>query len=289
MSHLAKFFFALILLLLQLGAAAADSRPTYTMYTGSARGTYYQIANDLVRACPALDINVVSTDGSLDNLNSLIQAPLIKAGNRFAFVQNDVLNSVMSSEPIAKQFIKPVMTLYNEDIQVLVYKGSGITKLSDLNGKRVAVGVPGSGAWFTANAIRAQLGIQWTAVERSQEESILGVLVGDIDALIAVGGSPIKMFNEMGKFVKDRVALISLSDTQLNRLYESSKLPAGTYLWQDNVVELRQTRSSLVTSKEVTPAAVDALFRCINANIKELRRWGHPKWQDVQLPPKPKK
>lgn len=280
---------ALILMLCLLaGQGAFAQKQTMTIFTASSKGTYFQFAENIVRACPKFNIQVVSTDGSLDNINQLLRKPSTKTGHRFAFVQNDALNSVLTSDPVVRSFVTPVMTMYREDIYVLVYKGAKIKSLMDLNGKRVSVGVPGSGVWFTANAIKTQLNLNWTPVERSPEESVLAVLVGDIDAMIAVGGSPIGVFKEMGAFVKGHVSLLSMSEAQLNGLYESSKLPGGTYLWQDNVVELRSTRSSFVAAADVPSNTVQQLTRCISENLPELRRWGHPKWNDVQ-PPRLKK
>ena len=274
----------LFLLLCLLAGAGAAAQTPVTIFTGGTKGTYFRFGEDLQRACTKLNVKLVSTDGSLDNINSLLRKPSAEMGHRFAFVQNDALNAVLSSDPLVRSMVVPVATMYREDIHVLTHRGSKITKLADLNGKRVAIGVPGSGIWFTANAIKSQLNIDWIPVERSPEESVLGVLVGEIDALIAVGGSPIKVFQEMGTFVKDRISLLSLDETQLNALYATSTLPRGTYIWQDNVVELRTTRSSLVAASDVPSSAMQGLARCINENLPELRRWGHQKWNDVQPP-----
>ena len=268
----------------QASSHKEDTRPLYTIYTASARGTYYRFGEDLSRACSNLNVQVISTDGSLDNINHLIQPQAIRTGYRFAFVQNDALTSVMGTEPRARNLIKPIMTMYPEDITVLANTGSQINSLKDLDGKRVAVGVVGSGIWFTAATIRAQLGINWIPVERSPEESILAVLVGDVDAMVMVGGHPVKLFSELGSYVKDRVKLVNMTDGELNKLYNISKLPSGTYLWQDQTVELRTTRSAMIAAADVPQSAVDALVACVSTNISELRRWGHPKWADVQLP-----
>lgn len=266
-----------------------DLRPLYTIYTGSPKGTYYRFAEDMTKACQNLNIQIVATDGSLDNVNHLIQQPAMRTGHRFALVQNDAMTSVVGSDARAGS-IKPIMAMYREDITVLANKNAHVHSLKDLEGKRVSVGVVGSGTWFTSSTIKTQLGITWTPVERSPEESILSVLVGDIDAMVIVGGHPIKLFNELGIFVKDRVKLVNMADEQLNKFYQISKLPNGTYIWQDDGVELRATRSALVSAADVSQPAIDALMSCINSHLPELRRWGHPKWADVQLPQlKPKK
>jgi TRAP-type uncharacterized transport system substrate-binding protein len=110
-------------------AAEKNDLPLLTIYTASAQGTYYQIASDLKRVCSKMNIQVIMTDGSLDNINQLIRDPVMKAGARFAIVQGDVLTSVMNSEAKIKGLIKQDQPLYNEDISILVSKNSNINRL----------------------------------------------------------------------------------------------------------------------------------------------------------------
>lgn len=266
-----------------VSAVSADPRPIYTIYTASQRGTYYKIAEDIQRACINLNIQIETTDGSLDNVNHLITPQILKTGHRFALVQVDVLTSIFGSEPRAKPLVQVILELYAEDINVFVNRMSKIETLKDLENKRVAIGVAGSGVWFTANAIKNQLGINWVAVERSPEESILGVLTGDIDAMILVAGHPIRMFSELSARMQERIKLLSLKNTNLGRRYLISRLVERTYLWQPEIVELRSTKSVLIAAKEVPAEAVAELLSCIKSNEVALRRWGHPKWNEVKF------
>lgn len=261
-----------------------DARPIYTIYTASPRGTYYKIAEDIRRACNNLNIQIENTDGSLDNINHLITPQILKTGHRFALAQNDVLTSLFGSDANVKQLVQIVLELYNEDINILVNRASKIESLKDLDGKRVAVGTITSGVWFTANAIKNQLGINWIAVETAPEESILSVLTGEIDAMILVAGHPVQMFSELSARMRDRVKLLSLKDAGLNRKYSTSRLPEWTYLWQPEIVELKSTKSVLVAAKDVPTDAINDLLSCVKSNEAALRRWGHPKWNEVKFP-----
>lgn len=264
-------------------SAVIDRRPIYTIYTASQRGTYYKIAEDIQRACNNLNIQIETTDGSLDNINRLITPQILKTGNRFAFAQIDVLTSIFGSEPHVKPLVQVVLEVYAEDINVFVNKMSKIESLKDLEGKRVAIGVVGSGVWFTANAIKNQLGLNWIAVEKTPEESILEVLIGDIDAMILVAGHPVRMFSELSARMQDRIKLLSLKNAELGRRYSTSQLVERTYLWQPEAVELRSTKSVLIAAKDVPSTSVAELLSCIKSNEAALRRWGHPKWNEVKF------
>lgn len=264
-------------------ARPVDFRPLFTIYTASAKGTYYQIGSNIRRACPELNVQVIETDGSLDNLSELVQKPVLKAGNRFALVQSDVFKTLATKQQGLFDGIKVIMPLYQEDITVLVNPESGISTLRDLAGKKVSAGAIGSGVWFTATTIKSQLGIDWVKVDKTQEESMLMVLTGEIDALFIVGGHPLKILNELGPSMKSLVKIINISSTDLNEMYGTTRLAANTYPWQPEAVDLRSTKSLLVAAANVTPSATLALTSCITSNISELRSWGHPKWNEVKL------
>ena len=255
----------------------------YTLFTASTKGTYYQFGQDIQRACPELKVDIVSTHGSLDNINNLVQIPKTNKGYRFAFAQNDVVVSVLGPDKQSSVSVKTISPLYFEDISVLVSTSSNIASIKDLDGKKVSIGVVGSGNWFTANALRSQLGLSWKPVERLPEESILSVITGEIDAMILVTGHPFKLFTDLDEKMKGYVKLISLRDVELNKSYITTKLPAKTYQWQDNVVELRSTPSLLIAATDVPPTAIKELVSCIIDKQAELQKWGHPRWKDVQF------
>lgn len=250
------------------------------IYTGSTQGTYYRFGEDIKRVCSGFDIEIISTKGSLDNLNQLLKTDI--SDYRIAFIQNDVMKTVTNSveSPIT---VKKIMTMYREDITVLVNKKSKIKSMTDLSGKRVAVGEVGSGTWFTTSAVRAALGIDWSPVERSPEESILSLLTGDVDAMFIVGGHPLKLLTALGGSVKDTIEILN---TDRNFRYAKSKLPAFTYPWQPHEVNLRTVQSSLIAAPDVPSSVIARLSTCISNALPELRRSGHPKWRDVRIQPK---
>lgn len=70
-------------------------------------------------------------------------------GIEIAFVQNDItywaVNGQLMFQGKPLKNIRAVASLYPEHVQMVVTKDSGIKKFTDLKGKRVGVGAPGSG------------------------------------------------------------------------------------------------------------------------------------------------
>lgn len=276
-----KSFAALTALLLIPVLGFAQAKPLYTIYTGSQKGTYFKIAEDIVKACPAFEINIEQSQGSLQNINALITAPVVKNGYRIAMVQEDALAAIIGSEPKAKSVYKDVMPLYAEEITVIVNNKAGIKTIKDLQGKKVAGGLPGSGIWFTSNVIRTALNIRWLQVDKSPEESVLLVLTGELDAMVVVGGVPLRLFQELSKPMSERITMIPITATELEKIYVSSRVPASTYLWQDYPVDTKATKSLMIAAADVPDRAIKELQTCLAQNLSSIQKFGHPKWKEI--------
>jgi TRAP transporter TAXI family solute receptor len=284
-----KVFLASMLLLSSLTAAVSKPAPksaefvetrTFTFFTGSARGTYYAFAEDIRRACPKHTFLIEPTDGSLDNLGRLATPSPVT--NRIGFSQIDALKQEGERDSRVRS-LQTVMPMYNETVTLVVNLDSKIKSLAELSGKRVTVGVPASGVWFSANYIKNLLHLNWSPVEMGQEEALLNLLTGDVDAVFFVTGHPSRILNDLPKSVEKRIGILDLSKLNSASHFAASTLPAKTYLWQSSSVELVSVRSILLAASDVSPAAIKALTKCIKESEPELRKWGHPKWSNINL------
>jgi hypothetical protein len=183
--------------------------------------------------------------------------------------------------------LTPLLQLYSEDVSLLVNLGAGIKTLDDLKGKRVAVGQPNSVVWYSANFIKNILHLDWKPVEQSSDdEALLSLLTGDVDAIFLVTGHPSRLLNDLPKSFERRVGMINLSALASKSNFSVSVLPPNTYPWQSSPVELVAVRSLLLASSDVSPAAIKTLTACIKQAEPELKKWGHPKWAEINLPPR---
>ena len=257
------------------------AKPLYTFFTGSPKGTYTQVANDIEKACPNLNIQVQTTQGTLANINSLLLGPQYKAGNRIAFVQQDALEIMAGEIPKIKHLYKLVTPLYDEEIVIIANKNSGIHSVKDLAGKRVSIGQTGAGSWFTSSMIQRKLRARWVGYEHSIEESMLMVLTGQIDAALVVGGVPLPIFTELGKGMDNRIVMIPIYAPELDKLYKTIKIPAKTYEWADYPIDTKSTMSLMIAASDVKDKDIKELKSCLVKNLPAIQKFGHPKWKQI--------
>src|SRR5438876_568277 len=141
--------------------AAAQQQNRISITTGGTGGVYYPLgggmANILSKYVPGLQATAEVTGGSVDNLKLLGAG---KAEVAFTMVDAtwDAYNGVDKFKD-GKVNARTLMVLYPNKVQIVTVEGSGITKLSELKGKRVSTGAPGSGVEVVAVRILEALGL----------------------------------------------------------------------------------------------------------------------------------
>ncbi|MEO8857956.1 MAG: TAXI family TRAP transporter solute-binding subunit, partial [Burkholderiaceae bacterium] len=128
---------------------AAAQQKFVTIGTGGVTGVYYAVGGAICRlvnkdrAKTGIRCSVESTGGSVYNVNA------IKAGELdFGMAQSDVQYQAYNGGGATKEpnkDLRAVFSVHPEPFTLVARKESGITKFTDLKGKRVNVGNPGSG------------------------------------------------------------------------------------------------------------------------------------------------
>ncbi len=262
--------------------------------TGGPTGTYIQIGNDLSRemARCGRTLNVRESAGSLENFLGV----RTRRHTQFGIVQSDVLEylkTFANEDPAIARAIHNVriaFPLYNEEVHVLAKQD--IANLQDLNGKRVAIGAEESGTFLTASLVLDLVGVNPAErVPANPGEALPMLLAGDIDAFFYVAGAPTKAF-ESSEIDPQRFHLLPIKDETLKAVYVPSTIPAGTYPFQSEPVDLIAVKAVLMTY-EYDPQlnayhrescrAVSDLSHVIISSFQDLQETGHPKWKQVDL------
>jgi len=256
-----------------------------TIATGTPEGTYYQIAQDIKKIADkeGIPFDIIQTNGSLDNINLL---GLEKVD--LAILQLDVLKVTSDRMQTKADFnifevMKVILNLYFEEIHVLT-KSESIRSISQLEGKRVAVGPEGSGSALTAAVLLTAYDLH---VERSFDtpnDALRKLEGGELDALIFVGGAPVPAFENLDasfRFVR------LPPNPLLEQIYQRKKINKGVYAWAGEV-ETFAVPSVIMTrdrkeSSYVT--LIQKLLLAIFANKATLEATGHPKWKSSQFGP----
>jgi TRAP transporter TAXI family solute receptor len=290
MRHLALLALGLMI---WLQPAAAQETPLSIM-TGSPTGTYIQFGRDMQKLMSDCghSMEVVESAGSLENFLGVRQRP----NTQFGIVQNDVLeymNTFASEDPAIARTIQGVriaFPLYDEEIHVLAR--NDIADFNGLQGKRVAIGVENSGTFLTASLMLSLANV--TPAERllvAPADALTQLKDGQIDAFFYVAGAPATLFSE-GDVNDGQFHLLPIKDETLRSVYTPTTIPAGTYGFQKEAVDLVAVKAVLMTYEyearrnayhSAACNAVSDLSSLILGRLEDLKANGHPKWKDVDL------
>lgn len=279
-------------------AGAQSGQPAVvTIGGGYTTGLYYQSANAIAKIVNkrsqalGFTCKVVSTTGSSENVAEVAAGKV-----QFAYVQSDVQfqawNAVGEwSKKGAQKELRSVFALYPEALTLIAAEGSGIGSIEDLRGKRVNIGVPGSGQYEVALQALAAVGIDSAGqitMTNYQSNEVPDLLErGQIDAYFYVVGHPNMNVREatMGKTKKVRIGEVAGPgiETMLrdNPHYVRTLIPMQFYANAVNTGDVLTfgVKATLVTSASVPDNVVYSLTKEIFENLDQFKRLVAAQWQ----------
>lgn len=282
-------------------AAPEDTANAIGMVTGPLTGTYVQIGGDISRMAKREGVNLIvkESSGSIDNITRISSAENAALG----IVQSDVLGYLIRSQNpesarIAKN-LRIVFPFYREEVHVLARRD--IATFAGLNGKRVVVGGEGSGSWLTSMNLLSMMEVEPRKLLRlPPPEGAMAVLKGQADAMILVGGKPMKLFKNLEDLARienpaypallDGVHFLPLDDPRVLKEYVPSTITTADYNFVTGTVPTAAVTSVLVSFNFSDTQNPYAQQRCemlgktaaaIRNNLEYLREHGHPKWREV--------
>ncbi len=229
-----------------LAGAALAQQKTIAIATGGTGGVYYPLggglANVISKNLPGVQATAEVTGGSVDNLK------LIGSGqSELAFSMADAaLDAVNGVDKFRgnKVAARTLMVLYPNRMHVVSIEGTGVTKMSDLKGKRVSTGSPGSATEVMAFRVIAAAGLDKDKDMKRERlgvaESVNALKDKKIDAFFWVGGLPTAAVTDLGATPGVKIKMIDHSDTvdamnaKYGKLYVTDTIPAKTYPGQDS-------------------------------------------------------
>src|SRR5215813_1039867 len=228
-----------------LAGAALAQQKTIAIGTGGTGGVYYPLggglANILSKHLPGYQATAEVTGGSVDNLK------LIGSGqSELGFTMVDAALDAFKGEDKFKGTkvpLRTLMVLYPNRMHVVTIEGSGITKMSDLKGKRVSTGSPGSATEVMAFRVIEAAGLNrdkdMTRERLGVAESVNAIKDRKIDAFFWVGGLPTAavtdLANTPGIKIKlvDHADLVPAMNQKWGNLYVQDVIPKATYKGMD--------------------------------------------------------
>ncbi len=266
-------------LALTLVACGSTSGAKMTMGTGGTSGTYYGyggVLGQYIKNKAGIDVTVVSTDGSKANIQG------IDAGDyQLGTVQSDVMayawEGSRSFETDGKiDSFRVVAGLYAEAVQ-LVTMDPEIKSVSDLAGKSVSIGAPGSGVYFNAIDVLTAAGLTEADINaqyQSFADSTDALKDGKIDAAFIVAGAPTPAITELcttnSAYLVPIDGDVSASLMESCPFYTEYVIPAGTYNGQTEDVTTVTVKATLIVSADASEEDVYSLTAAIFDNIDAI-------------------
>jgi TRAP transporter TAXI family solute receptor len=237
-----RMFGAGLVALVSFAAAPALAQDkTYAIGTGGTGGVYYPlggaVANVLSKKLPGVQATAEVTGGSVDNLK------LIASGqSELGFTMSDAALDAFDGKDKFKSGKVPLRTLlvlYPNRMHVVTVEGTGIEKMSDLKGKRVSTGSPGSATEVMAFRVIEAAGLDkdkdMKRERLSVAESVNAMKDRKIDAFFWVGGLPTAAVTDLAaspgvkiKFV-DHAELAEKMNAKYGKLYAPSTIAKSIY------------------------------------------------------------
>ena len=223
MKTIHSFAAALAGLALCLGATAQN----ISIATGGTGGVYYPLGGGMAavlsKHVPGMQATAEVTGGSVANLQ------LIGTGKPYiALTMADATLDAFKGQDKFKGNkvpLKTLMILYPNRMHVVSIEGKGVTKMSDLRGKRVSTGSPGSATEVMAFRLIEALGMDKDKDLKRERlgvaESVNAIKDGKIDAFFWVGGLPTAGVTDLANTPGTKVKLIDHADAvaAMNKKY----------------------------------------------------------------------
>jgi hypothetical protein len=264
------------------GASAAD----LALLTAGEQGTYYHFGQDLRRLLKphGLNITIHSSNGAAENARALLERADVQLG----IVQSDVVTAI-TDQPASLAMrtvadgMRLVFPLFDEDVHIVAR--AGITDVSGLAGRRVAIGREGSGTYVTAITLVQLAKIAPGAlIAMDGPEAVDSLRAGLIDAMVAVAGRPVRLLREAVKS-SDRLSLVPITTPAILEAYTATEIPARTYPWQPTAVRTVAVKALLLTyDPDRRHCEIIGRFaQHVVAGLGWLAKNGHPYWKRVDI------
>ncbi len=281
MSFMQRIFMTMLLFGCCVSSAQAiDLR----LMTGPKQGAYYQIGQETSKVTDrtGVHLQVLPSQGSWENI-----VALFNSDTEFAIFQIDAFmkaakNLYRNTSTNINDDIHVVMPLYREEVHVIKARDTNLDFASQKSFV-VGCGAENSGSCISAAVIEELYGKQFNYVQESYENALVNLKAGSIDLVIITAGKPYPLL--VGQRGLELVSLPQVS--KATDFYSWTSLGAKDYSWIKGEVDTYAVRSVLATmiheEDGLANDMVGSVHLSLQVNASELKRNGHPKWNDVQF------
>ena len=264
-----------------------------TIGTGGVTGTYYPTGGAICRLVNKMKketkirCSVESTGGSVYNINTIKNKEL-----DFGIAQSDVVyqasrgNGKFKCKKVSK--LRSVMAIYPELLALVTRKDSNIYKLSDIKGKRINLGNPGSGNEATALTLFDLSDIKKSSLKFAgalkAAEMPDALRDNKIDGYFYMIGHPTANIKDASNSVDTRIVpLVGSNVDDLLKKYPyfaRANIQGGMYKGNEKDIKTFGVKAVLVTSTDVSEKAVYTVVKAVLENFEAFKKL-HPAYAHI--------
>ncbi|WP_405631996.1 TAXI family TRAP transporter solute-binding subunit [Streptomyces sp. NBC_01174] len=270
---------------LPLGGGQPSGSLTFS--TGVRSGVYQRygqrLEGALAKDMPKVSIRLRTSEGSQQNIERVATG---KAD--FTIATADAVATYLQSGKPGAGRLRGCVRLYDDYVQLVVPRDSGIREVADLRGKRVGVGQKGSGVLLVADRLMRAAGVDpaadITPVQAGIDTMPERLADGRLDAFFWSGGLPTAAVQSLSeKFAIRLVPLEEALVTELQavggstRYYRSAVMPADAYpqAQQGEAVPTVAVSNLLITTDRTDPLTTEAFTRTVIDSRDRIGREVH--------------
>ena len=266
-----------------------------TIGTGGRAGVYFQVGRSLCRLLDQQaqnhDITCESlpTAGSISNLNDVREGKLQIGVAQSDWQYHAVNGSSKFADSGKNNDLRALFSVHGEPFTLVVRQDSGISSITDLEGKRVNIGNPGSGQRATMEVVMDAMG--WTkeifalANELPSSQQSLSLCHDDVQAMVYTVGHPNDSVAQAVELCEAKIAQVNGEqiDTLVNDnpFYAYTQVPGGLYPGNADSVTTFGVKATVVTSANVDEETVYTVVSTVFDNLDEFKKM-HPAFAHLQ-------
>jgi len=250
-----------------------------SMGTAGSGGAYFvmgaAMANLINNTLDNIEMNAEITDGSLQNINFIASGEMDIG---LSGIQTAINAYEGKGDFKTKMDIRAMALMHPSVIQIVASEYSGVNKMEDMKGKRVAVGAPGSGARPNFEAILEFYGMSFNdfkVYDLSYVEAVDAMKDRNLDVFWAQAGLPTTSVLDIAN--SENIVLVPVSEDlcdKINNKYShliKATIPKGMYNNKEDIPTMA-VPNIMLCAADADEEVIYQITKCIFNNLDELAK-----------------
>ncbi len=267
----------------------AEAQQFVTIGTGGVTGVYYPTGGAICRLVNktkkehGIRCSVESTGGSVYNLNTIAAGELDMGVAQSDWQYHAYNGTSKFEEQGANKDLRAVFSVHPEPFTMVARADSGIKNFTDIKGKRVNIGNPGSGQRGTMEVVMAATGITVDDLKLASElkaaEQASALCDNKVDAMVYVAGHPNGSIKEATTSCDS--VLVNVTGPAIDKLikensyYRTATIPGGMYRGTDEDTKTFGVGATFVSSAKVPENVIYNVVKAVFENFDDFKKL-HP-------------